>query len=82
MTPRRIDLHIDELVLHGLPGVDRAAVGDAVRAELERLLSAPGASVPSGSYARAVVDGGTLPGGGTSRLAEGIAGSIYRGLSR
>lgn len=34
-----IELEIDELVLHGFPAADRAQIGDAVHAELHRLLS-------------------------------------------
>lgn len=39
VTPRRIEVEIDELVLHGLPAAQRHAIGDAVVRELERLLA-------------------------------------------
>jgi len=39
---RAIALHINELVLHGFPLQGRHAVGDAVQAELTRMLSRTG----------------------------------------
>lgn len=38
----QIELTIDELVLHGFSPHDRAGIGDAVHAELVRLLSGSG----------------------------------------
>jgi hypothetical protein len=40
VTPRRIDVHIEELVLHGFPPLDRYAVSEAVQRELATLLEA------------------------------------------
>lgn len=40
LRPAHIRLHIDELVLNGVPVSDRDALGDALRGELTRLLSA------------------------------------------
>ncbi len=37
-----IELHIEELVLHGFDPRDRHAIGDAVERELVRLLERPG----------------------------------------
>ena len=36
MAVARVELHIEELVLHGFPPRDRARIGDAVQAELDR----------------------------------------------
>jgi hypothetical protein len=38
----KIEIHIDELVLHGFDAVDRYAIGDAVSAELARLIAEQG----------------------------------------
>ena len=38
-----LELHIDELVLHGFSPADRHGIADAVRAELERRLAGVGA---------------------------------------
>jgi hypothetical protein len=40
MKPARIRLHIDELIVNGVTVGDRDAVGDAIRSELTRLLTA------------------------------------------
>jgi hypothetical protein len=41
---RRVHLHIDELVLHGVAFEDRRAVAAAIERELARRLAAPGAA--------------------------------------
>jgi hypothetical protein len=38
----KIEIHIDELVLHGFTVADRYAIGDAVSAELARLIAEQG----------------------------------------
>ena len=38
----KIEIYIEELVLHGFTGVDRYAIGDAVSTELARLISEQG----------------------------------------
>jgi uncharacterized small protein (DUF1192 family) len=43
MTPRAIDIRIDELVLHGVGSLERLRVGAALEAELARLLAERGA---------------------------------------
>ena len=61
VTPAEIHLHVEEIVLHGVDAADRHAIGDAVRAELARLLSErgrSGAMLNGGGAAR--LDGGTL----------------------
>ena len=41
-SPAALELHIEELVLHGFPASDRFRVGDAVERELSRLIAAHG----------------------------------------
>ncbi len=91
MTPRRLDLHIEELVLDGV-AADAAEIGPAVERELTRLVAERGfpgtetnAAVPP-SLARDVsvarVDGGTVDldsGSGTglgARIADAVYGSL------
>ena len=45
MAPARIELHIEELVLHGFAPGDRRPLGEAVERELTRLLGG-GAPAP------------------------------------
>ncbi len=40
MKPPRIRLHIGELIMNGMAVSDRDALGDAIRSELTRLLTA------------------------------------------
>lgn len=42
MTPRQIDFHIDEVVLHGFDGLEAAAFRSALERELARLLTERG----------------------------------------
>jgi hypothetical protein len=42
MIPREIDVHIEELVLHGFFAGDRWRIGDALEHELRGLLAAEG----------------------------------------
>lgn len=81
LTPARIDLRIDTLVLDGLDGVDAAAVGTAVRRELARLLSeggVPPAWQQGGTAAR--LDGGAVtvaPGTPSGEVGARIARTLY-----
>jgi hypothetical protein len=79
-----IDLHIDELVLHGFAARDRGRIAAAVESELARLLSAEGMrgllAHPAGlerldAGAFAVKAGATPRETGTQ-----IARSVFRGL--
>jgi hypothetical protein len=41
-TPSAVELHIEELVLHGFPAADRFGIADAVQQELARLVAEQG----------------------------------------
>lgn len=81
-----IHVRIDRLVLRGFQDLDRAAVGAAVRAELEKLLAE--GSVPSGlgSVTRiSNLDGGRFemaPTPNGEAIGGQVAKSLYRGLKR
>jgi hypothetical protein len=56
-----VELHIEELVLHGFSPGDRFGIGDAIQQELERLITEqglPGLPAESASIQR--LDGGSL----------------------
>jgi hypothetical protein len=81
MKPQRIELHIDELVLHGFEHSDRHAIGEAIERELTRLLGA--GSVPLQSSDQ--IDAGSLTltsGARPQRIGTKVAGKIHRSLSR
>jgi hypothetical protein len=86
MAVRRapLRLHIDRLVLDGVPAADPGDLGRAVEAELGRLLAdrhEPFPSIQSGSVHR--LDAGEVSwGDGTSSATLGVrvAGAIYTSL--
>lgn len=84
VRPRGIDLHIEELVLEGFPAGDRVRIGEAVGAELARLLSAPDATgVLTALDGGARLSGGSfevVPGAGPEWIGAQVARSAYRGL--
>ncbi len=93
MTRAAIELHIETLVLEGLPATSGEAVRAAVEQELSRLIVDRGVPQPpaeaSASLDHERIDGGTLPvaqRSGIPALATGIgrhvATSVYRGLGR
>lgn len=78
-----VELHIEELVLHGFAPGDRHHIGEAVQQELTRLftLGVPPSLAQGGEIGR--LDGGEF--GMTADMQRGaigtqIAQSIYRGL--
>jgi hypothetical protein len=75
----RIEVSIDDLVLHGVPASDRTALGHAVTRELERRLSQPGAAAAVGrAGSRPLVDGGELRVG--PRLGTDLGAAVARAL--
>ena len=76
-----VELHVEELVLHGFARRDRAAIGDALRGELARLIAEGG--VPAGLQAAsgaASLDGGSFraqPGQRPAEVGAAVARSIY-----
>lgn len=86
MNGGEIDLHIEELVLHGFPPGDRNAIADALRGELARLFAEHGVP-PSLTAGRemAHADAGAFdlrPGTRADVVGVQIAGAIHGGLNR
>jgi hypothetical protein len=78
---QNIDLHIEELVLHGFAPEDRYRIGAAVERELARLLAERG--VPPGLAAGAEIaglDGGAFqvaPGARPEAIGAQVAQAVY-----
>jgi hypothetical protein len=83
-SPRVIDVHIEEVVLHGFRPQDGHGIGDALERELARLLSEPharaglaeGRDLPS-------VDAGRVslqPGAPADAIGRRLAGVVSGGL--
>ncbi len=84
MKPYNLELHIEELVLHGFAPGDRAAIGAAVQRELTRLFAEQGIH-PSLQCSREVekMDGGAFnlrTGAKTESIGAQVAQSVYGGL--
>ncbi|HWK89971.1 MAG TPA: hypothetical protein VNP72_08240 [Longimicrobium sp.] len=81
-----VELHVDELVLHGFRPADRRAVGEAVRAELARLIGERG--LPAGFRAAdgaARLDGGSFrvsPGHRPADVGAAVARAVYGSAAR
>jgi hypothetical protein len=82
--PYNIDLHIDELVLHGFAPTERRAIAEAVQRELTRLFTEQGIHPSlSNSYKAERVDGGAFqvqPGAKGNTIGAQVAQAIYGGL--
>lgn len=84
--PYNIELHIEELVLHGFSPRDRDAIGEAVRNELSRLFAEQGVH-PTLSKHGAVerLDGGSFnvkSGAKAQTIGTQVAQSVYGGLGK
>lgn len=90
MTPPRIELHIEELVLHGFERRDRHSIADAFERELSRLLteqlSAQGLSPALMHNAEsASLDAGAIhlaPNAKPDSIGTHIAQAVHGGLTR
>lgn len=84
MKKQNIELHIEELVLHGFPPGDRRSIGGAVERELAMLIAekgAPAALVNGGEIEK--LDGGSfqaVQGSKPEATGAQIARAIYRGM--
>lgn len=80
-----IEIHIEELVLHGFASHQRQQISEAVQAELQQLLTLNG--IPSrlaGGGITHAVNAGSFEmqqGAKPARIGQSIAGSIYNSFS-
>lgn len=84
MRPRQIQLHIEELVLHGFASSDRYRIAQAVERELERLFAGQGVS-PSFAprIEGAQIDAGAFnvtAGSKAEAIGVQVAQAVYGGL--
>ena len=81
MKPLEIEVHIEELILHGFEPANRWRIGDALGQELRGLLAANG--VPSSWLSSPEqIEAGSISSASLTRPAQAgaqIAGAAYRG---
>jgi len=86
VRPANIELHIEELVLHGFAPGDRYRIGKAVEHELQRLFAEQGAPpAPVDNTESWRVDGGSFniaPGAPPEAVGAQVAQALHGGLSR
>jgi len=90
INPKSVELHIDELVLHGFSPGDRYAIAEAVENELSQLFAEQFATqgVPpcfAQNSEPARVDVGAFnvaPGSNGNSIGNQIARSVHRGLTK
>jgi hypothetical protein len=81
-----VQLHIEELVLHGFAGVDRHQIGERVQQELTRLFAergVPPGMATGGNVAR--IDGGSFtvaPNPKPDQIGTQVAQAIYNGVAK
>ncbi len=85
VTPSRLELHIDELVLHGFASGDRHRIGDALERELARLLADRGLpSAGASSVFLEKVDAGAFkvpPGSRAQSIGTQLAQKVHQQIS-
>jgi hypothetical protein len=84
MSPREIEVHIEELVLHGFEPGNRWRIGNALEDELRGLLAADDIP-PTWLSNPERIDGGTICSSGVAKPGEvggQIAKAAYRGRSK
>lgn len=85
-SPVAVELHIEELVLHGFAPGDRHRIAEAMQRQLTRLLAQPGGLPPAargGDIAR--LDGGAFavaPGTPPEGVGAQVAQAIYTSVTR
>ena len=81
-----LELHIEELVLHGFAASDRRHIGAAIKQELSRLLSeAKPGTLPANSVELSRLDAGTFrlgPGARPYTVGRNVAERVFSQLTR
>lgn len=84
MKPMNVELHIEELMLHGFAPGDRYRIGEAVERELQRLLSEQAApDLLKGSVEVARIDAGSFnldQNAKSEMIGAQVAQAIYSGF--
>ena len=78
MKPREIDVHIEELVLHGFPRSARRQIGDAIESELCEHLAKDGVPAAWQSSPRQL-DAGSIKSSTYAKIGTKIARAIHGG---
>jgi hypothetical protein len=84
MADQTVELHINELILHGFSHHDRYSIGESLQSELTRLFTDQGIppSLLTGGNIELMNAGSfELPAGRKFSAGHNVAHSVYKGLS-
>ena len=85
MHKRIVELHIEELILHGFPRHERYSIGEAIEMELTRLFAEQGIpSLFSAGGSIESLNAGTInlnPKTKPINVGKNIAGTVYKGFT-
>jgi hypothetical protein len=85
VRPARVELRIEELVLHGVPPGDRLRVADAFERELSRIIAErglpPGLDRPRAVGSLIAPDLSVQRGAAPRATGENLAGAVYESLA-
>jgi hypothetical protein len=81
MSPREIDVHIEELVLHGFAPGGRWQIGDALEHELRQLLAEKGLPAAWRTNPE-TLNASAIRLTGSAETGKQLAGAIYQGGGR
>lgn len=81
----RVEIVIDELVLHGFSQADRHAIGEALSLELQQLIAAGNPTQLAGLKSAPTIRAGNIhlkSGAKPSAVGEHIAGAVHASLQQ
>lgn len=81
----KVELHIEELVLHGFAPEDQHRIGEAVERELESLLVEPGMPSLNSDLEIGDMDAGEIAlarGARPEAIGAQVARAVYRGMRK
>ena len=78
-----VEIHIEELIVHGLDGAHGAALGDAIAAALADAVGTGSLPVPAGDVAIEHLDAGELrvPPAAPAAVGREVGGAVHRSLA-
>lgn len=86
LSPQSLEIHIEELLLHGFAPGDRYGMGKAIERELARVLAEQGVppSLTQGGEVARLIGGGfeVALGSRADTIGAQIAQALYEGLNR
>ena len=84
-TPHAVELHIEELVLHGFEVSERKPIADGMQQQLAQLIGSQDIPLSALQGEAGTVDAGEFTvksGASRTSIGQQVADSVYRGIAR